>query len=92
MNGTVNEKILNKIFDVLCRIEKQLKFMEDNPLIDVCGAWVQLIGKYNGIAESEAEDSMIKIKLLTNQNLSPPTVMIRMKILKKHDLLVLLKV
>ena len=25
MNGTVNEKILNKIFDVLCRIEKQLK-------------------------------------------------------------------
>ena len=25
MNGVVAEKILNKIFDVLCRIEKQLK-------------------------------------------------------------------
>ena len=28
MNGTVNEKILNKIYDVLCRIEKQLKKTE----------------------------------------------------------------
>tara|TARA_Y100000310_G_scaffold54792_1_gene50200 strand:+ start:107 stop:241 length:135 start_codon:yes stop_codon:yes gene_type:complete len=28
MNGTVNEKILNKIYDVLLRIEKHLKKYE----------------------------------------------------------------
>jgi len=28
MNGTVNEKILNKIYDVLRKIEKRLKIIE----------------------------------------------------------------
>ena len=28
MNGTVNEKILNKIYDVLVKIEKRLKIIE----------------------------------------------------------------
>ena len=30
MNGTVNEKILNKIYDVLVKIEKRLKIIEKN--------------------------------------------------------------
>jgi len=28
MNGTVNEKILNKIYDVLVKMEKRLKIIE----------------------------------------------------------------
>ena len=68
------------------RLEKQLKFMEDNPQIGVCGSWLQLIGKYKGIAESETEDDLIKIKLLTNQNLAHPSVMIRKQILEKYKL------
>jgi glycosyltransferase involved in cell wall biosynthesis len=68
------------------RLEKQLKFMEDNPQIGVCGSWLQLIGKYKGIAESETEDDLIKIKLLTNQNLAHPSVMIRKEILEKYEL------
>ena len=28
MNGTLNEKILNKIYDVLVKIEKRLKIIE----------------------------------------------------------------
>ena len=69
------------------RIEKQLKFMENNLEIGVCGAWTQLIGKSKGVHVLETDNDLIKIKLFTNQNLSHPAVMIRMKILKKHYLL-----
>jgi len=68
------------------RLKKQLIFMEENPKIGVCGTWIQLIGKYNGIAESETEDELIKIKLLTNQNLAHPAVMIRKQIIEKYKL------
>ena len=68
------------------RLERQSEFMEDNPQIGVCGTWIQLIGKYNGIAELETEDDLIKIKLLTNQNLAHPSVMIRKQILENYKL------
>jgi glycosyltransferase involved in cell wall biosynthesis len=68
------------------RLKKQLDFMENNSDVGVCGSWLQLIGKYKGIAESETEDDLIKIKLLTNQNLAHPAVMIRKSTLVKYQL------
>jgi len=68
------------------RLKKQLDFMENNSDVDVCGSWVQLMGKYNGIIELETQSEEIKISLLTNQNLAHPAVMIRKSTLVKYEL------
>ena len=68
------------------RLKKQLDFMENNTDIDVCGSWVQLMGKYNGIIELETKSEKIKMNLLTNQNLAHPAVMIRKSTLLKYEL------
>ena len=68
------------------RLKKQFEFMENNSDIDVCGSWLQLIGKYDGIVELETDSERIKINLLTNQNLAHPAVMIRKDTLVKYDL------
>ena len=68
------------------RLKKQLDFMENNSDVDVCGSWLQLMGKYNGIIELETQSEEIKISLLTNQNLAHSAVMIRKSTLVKYDL------
>ena len=68
------------------RLKKQFEFMENNSDVDVCGSWLQLMGKYNGILELETKSEKIKINLLTNENLAHPTVMIRNRTLVKYDL------
>jgi len=47
---------------------------------------VELMGKYDGIVELETDSERIKINLLTNQNFSHPTVMIRKSTLVDYDL------
>ena len=68
------------------RLKMQFEFMESNLDVDVCGSWLQLMGKYDGIVELETESERIKINLLTNQNLAHPAVMIRKDTLVKYDL------
>jgi glycosyltransferase involved in cell wall biosynthesis len=68
------------------RLERQSKFMKDNPEVDVVGTWLQLMGKYNEIFELETKSEDIKMNLLTNENLAHPTVMIRKRTLVKYDL------
>ena len=70
------------IFD---RLKKQLKFMEENSEIDVCGSWVQLIGDYDEILELETESEKIKINLSTNRNIAHPAVMMRKSTLLKYN-------
>jgi len=68
------------------RFVKQLEFMEDNSNIDVCGSWVELIGKYNDVIYLETQSEEIKISLLTNQNILHPSVMIRKSTLLNYNL------
>ena len=68
------------------RLERQSKFMKDNPEVDVVGTWLQLMGKYDEILELETKSEDIKMNLLTNENLAHPTVMIRKRTLVKYDL------
>ena len=68
------------------RLEKQLEFMERYSDIDVCGSWVELMGKHSDVLNLETQSEEIKISLLTNQNLAHPAVMIRKSTLVKHNL------
>ena len=68
------------------RLEKQLEFMEYNPGMDVCGSWLQLMGKHDGIVKLETDSEKIKMNLLTNVNIAHPSVMIRKSTLVKCNL------
>jgi glycosyltransferase involved in cell wall biosynthesis len=68
------------------RLKKQVEFMDECPNIGVCGSWIQYFGKYNYLTPLELDDDSIKIKLLTNQNLAHPSVMIRKSTLVKYQL------
>jgi glycosyltransferase involved in cell wall biosynthesis len=69
------------------RLQKQVEFMENNLQVGVCGTWLEYIGHKDGVLCLETEDDLIKIKLLTNQNLAHPTVMIRKSILDDYNLM-----
>ena len=84
--GTYIARVDQDDISRLDRLEKQLEFMEKNSDIDVCGSWVELMGKHSDVMNLETRSEEIKISLLTNQNLAHPAVMIRKSTLIKHNL------
>ena len=59
------------------RFEKQLKFMEQYPSIDVCGTWMRIIDKPKQVWTYPEKHEEIKAQLLFNTPLSHPTLIIK---------------
>ncbi len=73
-------------FSLPTRIEKQVKFMDENPKIGVCGTWVKLFGSVNNIVWKLATSSdLIKVTMLFYGALAHPAVIIRKKILTDNN-------
>ena len=68
------------------RLEKQFELMEKNLSVGLCSTWLKHIGHQDGVLSLETENELIKIKLLTNQNLAHPAVMIRKSLLDENKL------
>lgn len=68
------------------RLDKQVELMEKNLSVGLCSTWLKYIGHQDGVLSLETENKLIKIKLLTNQNLAHPAVMIRKSILDENKL------
>ena len=69
------------------RLETQVKFMNENPNIDVCGSFVKRLDKQRQIIwKFPTEDSHIKAGLLFKCCLSHPTIMMRTSSIKKYNL------
>jgi len=69
------------------RVETQVKFMETNPHIGVCGSWVEVFG--NGskqIGRYATEDRVLKAELLFSSPFAHPTVILRKEIIEKNNL------
>jgi len=64
------------------RFEKQMKFMEKNPEIGVCGTWIEVFGIRNERLKYPVEHEEIKATLLFNSALAHPSVMIKRSILQ----------
>ena len=69
------------------RLEKQVKFMENNPEVGLLGTCVRTIGLEDNfdIKYMEGHDQ-IRLKLLFDNYITHPTVMLRSEILKKNNL------
>lgn len=67
------------------KLEKQIKFLNNNPDIDIVGTQIRLVDKNfnvkNEILRHPLEDQQIKIKLLNGQNvIAHPSVLFRKRI------------
>lgn len=59
------------------RLKKQFNFMEQNPDIDVLGTWIKNFGLYNYVWNVHAKDPYIKAKLLFENSIAHPSVMMK---------------
>jgi glycosyltransferase involved in cell wall biosynthesis len=65
------------------RIERQLKFLEDNPEIGVVGSWIKIINNDDsiiGVREYKTRHHEIENEFIYKNGLAHPTVMIRREI------------
>jgi glycosyltransferase involved in cell wall biosynthesis len=68
------------------RLEKQFAFMEAHPDVGVCGSRVRRIGAKKGLWKVKSRDEAIKSRLLFENAMAHPSVMIRKSVLVDHNL------
>jgi glycosyltransferase involved in cell wall biosynthesis len=68
------------------RLLKQFDFMEGNPNVGVCGSRVRRIGAKRGLWKVKAGDAAIKSRLLFENAMAHPSVMIRKSVLDEKGL------
>jgi glycosyltransferase involved in cell wall biosynthesis len=70
------------------RLQEQVDFMESHPEVDICGTWVELIGARQGERwQHPVDHASIYARMLFNDALAHPTVMMRVSSIRKHNLL-----
>ena len=69
------------------RFEKQIRFMEDNPDIGICGTWIGVFGDKKSIIRYPEHNEQIRIDMLFSCPLAHPTIMIRKEIRDKLNIL-----
>ncbi|WP_163322473.1 glycosyltransferase [Draconibacterium mangrovi] len=65
----------------LTRVEEQVKFMEQNSEIGVCGTWAKLFGARNGIEKRALKDESLKFSMVLQSPFIHPSVIIRKAVL-----------
>jgi len=68
------------------RLATQLKFMENNPRTGVCGSYVNFFGDKNVKWIMPCENNEIKAYMLFNNCFANSSVMVRMDVLKQHNI------
>lgn len=68
------------------RLAIQIKFMDENPDVGICGSWIQYFGYFEHIAKNPISAKEIKCRSLFASCIAQTSSLIRMKILKNHNL------
>jgi len=68
------------------RLSKQFEFMEKNREVGVCGSWIRLFGKTEGMVKNPSGHNTIKCHLLFYNAVAHPTAMMRAEFFKKFSL------
>jgi glycosyltransferase involved in cell wall biosynthesis len=70
------------------RLQDQVSWMEAHPQVDICGTWVELIGVRQGeMWQHPVDHDAIHARMLFNNALVHPTVMLRTSSIRAHNLL-----
>jgi len=74
--------------DIACRdrLEKQVRFMEENPEVVLSGGWMQAFGDAHDTYRSSKDDEVLKVNLLFNAVMYHPTFIIRRDSLLEYNI------
>jgi glycosyltransferase involved in cell wall biosynthesis len=76
--------------DVSCitRLEHQVRFLDRNSEVGVCGTWVEVFGEVqrNSIWKPPINDMELKTKLLFSVPFAHPSIMMKNELIRQHDL------
>lgn len=70
----------------LFRFEKQVKFMDANPEIGLCGTWMDTIGPNGYVLQFPDNDHDIRLASIADSCFGHPSVMIRSSVLRENNL------
>ena len=70
------------------RLEKQVQFLDKNPEVGICGAWIEIFGNPhgNGVRDYPSDHETIKASMAFFNPMAHPTVMMRRELLSKYNL------
>ena len=68
------------------RLQAQYEFMENNPVIDICGGWVQTFGEDNRIIKTALNHNDILCQAIAGSPLCHPTVMMKQELVRSFPL------
>jgi len=68
------------------RLEKQVRFMDRNPKVGVCGTWLEFFGESTMILRFSSDSEQIKADLLFYLSIGHPTVILRREMFKRFNL------
>lgn len=69
------------------RLARQVKFLESNPMIGLCGSYVKTIGSgLTRVLKFPTNDEQIKCLMLLRCAMAHPTTMLRSEVLKKNNI------
>lgn len=66
------------------RLAKQVALMDANPDIGICGCWMEVMGDRQAMWHSPSDPDEMKVRLLFQNVLAHPTVMMRKSVLEEH--------
>jgi len=68
------------------RLEKQIAFMEEHNEIGLCGTWIKYFGEKDLVLAFPSDDATIRCKLLFENNIAHPSVVVRRSLLVDNNL------
>lgn len=66
------------------RIEKQYRYMEQHPEIDVCGSWAEVFGDHSFLLQTPITDREIQTLLIKQSPMVHPSVIFRKSSIEKY--------
>lgn len=89
LNMAKGKYIIRMDADDVClkgRFKKQVKFLENNPKIGICGTWVHVFGTTNYLWQSPVDHKMIRARMLFESSIAHPSVIMRRSFLQKNKI------
>ncbi len=70
------------------RLETQIKFMQANPSIGICGSWIKIFGRSDKdyVLTYPVTDILLKLKLLFSVSFAHPSILMKRELISKHNL------
>jgi glycosyltransferase involved in cell wall biosynthesis len=85
-HGTYVARMDSDDISLPMRFERQVRYLEENPNISICGTYARIFGESSGTLKHPVAPDQIRCRLLFDTCFVHPTVMFRLRDFQHHEL------